>query len=355
MAVRVTVLVPVTEPVVTVNEALVAPEATVTLAGTANCRHGSAFTWTVVSGSKLIVTDTGNNNGWNFNSKAATFAGGGTIDFQSAFCANGNALNTMNMSGGTIILEQTQTSNFGNNASGAFTLTAGTLVFSNATALADTFLNFTNGNVISINGGAIDNLSGSAGTINVGGKFNGTAGSLGKYSIGADFTFIGSTNLSFNTNAVALTATRQITVSNSTLTIGGPISGSGFGLTKAGAGNLTLGGVNTYTGATTVSNGTLALAGSGQLSQSTFLDVMAGATLSVSGRSDQTLTLNSGTVLKGGGTVLGQLNALAGSTVSPGEAIGTLTVSGNVTLAGTLVLENPAKRMDGVRIHDAGE
>ena len=42
------------------------------------------------------------------------------------------------------------------------------------------------------------------------------------------------------------------------LTDSGAINGTGGGLSKIGAGTLALGGVNTYTGTTTVSNGTAA-------------------------------------------------------------------------------------------------
>lgn len=129
-----------------------------------------------------------------------------------------------------------------------------------------------------------------------------------------------------------------------------------LGLTKVGAGTLTLTGDSTNTGPVTVAGGTLALAqssasfwdngnltfpiiGSGSFSNAAMIDISSGATLDVSGRTDQTLTLNSGQTLKGDGTVAGNLVTTAGSTINPGESIGTLSITGTATLAGTLLLE----------------
>ena len=63
--------------------------------------------------------------------------------------------------------------------------------------------------------------------------------------------------MDLGTGTVTLNATRQVTVSANNLTVGGVISGSTFGLTKAGAGNLTLNGANGYSGATTINGGTI--------------------------------------------------------------------------------------------------
>ena len=56
-----------------------------------------------------------------------------------------------------------------------------------------------------------------------------------------------------------MSASRQVTVSANTLTVGGIISGSSYNLTKAGTGTLTLSAANTYTGSTIINAGTLTL------------------------------------------------------------------------------------------------
>jgi len=111
------------------------------------------------------------------------------------------------------------------------------------------------------------------------------------------------------------------------------------GLTKVSADTLILGGTNTYSGDTFVIAGTLALTGAGSMSASSNITVNVGATLDVSARTDGTLTLASGQVLKGHGAINGNLTAVAGSTVSPGVFVGTLTVANTATLNGTTSME----------------
>ena len=118
-------------------------------------------------------------------------------------------------------------------------------------------------------------------------------------------------------------------------------NGSG-GLTKNGSGQLTLSGNNTYTGPTTVAAGVLALSGSGSISGSTTIDVASGATLDVSGVSDNPWTLGASQTLEGNGTVYGGLTA-AGH-IAPGNSIGMLDVSGDLTISGTLDVEYDGDR-----------
>ncbi|HSU53827.1 MAG TPA: chondroitinase-B domain-containing protein [Candidatus Dormibacteraeota bacterium] len=112
------------------------------------------------------------------------------------------------------------------------------------------------------------------------------------------------------------------------------ITGAG-GLTKTGAGTLTLRGINTFSGPTVISAGILGLAGVGSLNSSSVLTIGSGAVLDVTGRSDSKLTLANGQVLSGDGTLTGSLLASPGSIVSPGI----LTVSSAVTLQGTTLMQ----------------
>ena len=125
-----------------------------------------------------------------------------------------------------------------NTYSGGTTLNAGTLNFDNASAIGT--------GPLTIAGGSINT---------VGTPILLTTNNAQNWN--ANFTFLGSSDLNLGTGAVALGASRTVTTDLSALTVGGVISGTGFGLTKNGDGTLVLGGVNTYTGGTTLNAGTL--------------------------------------------------------------------------------------------------
>jgi autotransporter-associated beta strand protein len=75
-------------------------------------------------------------------------------------------------------------------------------------------------------------------------------------NLNGSFTFSGANSLNLGTGNVTLSQNITATISGASLTFGGVISGSN-GINKAGAGTLIFGGTNTYSGATTVSAGTL--------------------------------------------------------------------------------------------------
>jgi autotransporter-associated beta strand protein len=122
------------------------------------------------------------------------------------------------------------------------------------------------------------------------------------------------------------------------ITLSGILSGSG-GLIKTGNGTLALSGTNTYTGTTTINAGTVALIEPGSISNSAVINIGSGTTLDVIGRTDDTLTLKSGQTLTGNGSINGKLTTVAGSILTPGAPIGTLTVTNDIVLGGSLLLE----------------
>ena len=133
--------------------------------------------------------------------------------------------------------------------------------------------------------------------------------------------------------------TTTFNIAGTSLTLSNNILSGVGGLTKTGAGTLSLRGANTYTGATLVSTGILALASSGSIGGSTNISISSGATLDVSGRDDAKLTLAPGQTLGGNGTINGNLDVNPGATLSPGNSIGALTVTSNLNLQGTILIE----------------
>ena len=138
---------------------------------------------------------------------------------------------------------------------------------------------------------------------------------------------------------------------NENTTYAGTIAngGSQTGLTKVGAGSLTLSGANTYTGATTVNAGSLLVNGS----------------LASSGTA--TVAVNNGGTLGGTGSIARAITVNAGGRLAPGTSPGVLTVGpaapaadqGSLTMAdgSTLQVElggttpgNAAANYDQVRV-----
>lgn len=118
------------------------------------------------------------------------------------------------------------------------------------------------------------------------------------------------------------------------ITTANSIKGAG-NLIKTGNGLLNLTAVNTFTGGTVISNGTLALAFGASIATSPSVFVNTGATFDVS--ADSPWTLAPSQTLSGGGTINGTVTAIG--MVSPGASIGTLLFNNDLTLAGTIIME----------------
>ena len=146
--------------------------------------------------------------------------------------------------------------------------------------------------------------------------------------ISGQLAAVGSGGASFDTNGNAVT-------------FGTGLSGSG-GVTKLGAGTLTFSVANSYMGGTTVSGGTLALSGSGNLGANSNAVTVSGGTLDLG---TFTIIQNAGVHLTGGTIQNGTLASSAGfdlqsgtvSAVLSGTGAVTKTTAGTVTLSGANV------------------
>ncbi|HEY1052743.1 MAG TPA: autotransporter-associated beta strand repeat-containing protein, partial [Prosthecobacter sp.] len=129
-------------------------------------------------------------------------------------------------------------------------------------------------------------------------------------------------------------------------------------VTKKGAGTVTFTNVNTYTGKTTVSEGTLGLAGEGAITGTTWLEVASGATFDFSASDTADFTFDgpvsgSGTVVTGTGSLVIGTDGGTGSlrpgmsseffnSATAGDGIGMLTVNGSLVLSGS---STPVERL----------
>lgn len=186
-----------------------------------------------------------------------------------------------------------------NNGATPYTLTKsgqGTLTISVAKQPGDTVLsagtfNLNNANVL---GGTSYSLT-ISGTSTID---NTSAGDLtlasNPHYWNADFSFAGTRNLNIGAGAVTLGSSRVVTINNNTLTVGGIISGSGCGITKAGSGTLQLNNANLFTGGVTINAGVL------KVGNLTALGPAANATVAFGNNSSGKLQLNSYNIVVAG-------------------------------------------------------
>ena len=169
-----------------------------------------------------------------------------------------------------------------------------------------------------------------------------TTGTVNVAASGATFDIAGITASSLSIGALSGSTGSVVTLGRKTLSVGdansttfaGEITGTAgtAGLTKTGAGTLTLSANSTYTGPTRISAGTLALGAAGSIASSSTISLAAGAVFDGSAVTGG-YTIPGAQVLAGAGAVAGGLTVGGSAAVIPAAGTGPLTVTGGLTLA----------------------
>ena len=255
----------------------------------------------VILASSLVVTN-------DSTTRDSGFGGGGITETGGARSITKNGVGTMSLG------------NVANSYSGGFTLNAGTVSAVNNAG-------FGNG-TLTLNGGTVADTGGS--------RFYSNA-----LVLGGNVTF-GSADSGFNTfsgSSATLNTSVALTVgTGNQADIQGNMTGSGYSITKEGAGVLTLGGNNSYSGGFVLNAGTVTMGGANGVN-TTF--------------GTGNLTINGGAI--GGG---GYIRNVANSVILGGDAtIATgsrIDYSGPLTLTGNRVLTNDVTAVFNGTIGDGG-
>ncbi len=284
------------------------------------------------------------------NTGTVNVGSGGQVTSGTSIANSG----TLNFNGGSAALrsDTNQITNTGriNINSGTLTvkgnlLGTGLIALQNGTTLRSDTVNQRIDNNIDVASGTAT-LDSNGNNLTVNGNVAGV-GTLNKIGLGS-VTWNGTNNGLTTVNGGTLTtSTANIigdvqTSTNSTLnlnqtssgTYSGNISGNGQ-LIKDGAATTTLTGNSTYSGGTTVREGTLRVGQSGN------------------GGIQSNVQVNQNATLGGGGIVAGNVNVSQGGRIAAGNSIGTLNITGNLTAGGSN-FENELNPTQSDRVNVSG-
>jgi fibronectin-binding autotransporter adhesin len=247
---------------------------------------------------KVIVTA---NQGYT----ARTFIHGGTLQLGNGGTTGQLAATSSNViNNGALVVDRSNDITLANVVSGNGTLTkTGTGTLTLGTANSYTGATTVTGGLVSI--GAPGSLGSTASLTLDGGGIRWTAAA----DISTIPTTIGAGGATLDT-ATGVAATLSGSIGN---------SGAGF-VIKTGTGSLTLAGANSYSGGTTISQGSLIAANTGG-----------------SATGSGAVSVASGGTLGGAGSIAGSVNVASGGKVTPGTGVGNLTVGSLDLDAGSLL------------------
>jgi fibronectin-binding autotransporter adhesin len=242
---------------------------------------------------------------------------------------------TNTYTGGTTLLSNVYMNVYSDGALGT-----GSLTFSGTNASLRAANNITLANAIVLSNTATVDYMNSATGMTLNGEITGSGGLLKTNSatltLGGNNSYSGGTTIAGGT-LIGTTASLQGAITNnaavtfdqsSSGSYTGVMSGTGS-LSKTNSGTVTLTRTNTYSGATTVSQGTLLVGTNGSIASSSLATVNGGL-LNVNGTSGA-VTVNGGGSLGGTGRV-GALSLNTGGSLNPGNSPGLLTANSATVL-----------------------